>query len=222
VEKELIFLNDFEFDEATEKQFLSWGYLKNLMEENISIPVAQPKNAGANIDWEEDTPILGTAPQKIELHRKGKKIVKECTQMDNRVSYFEATYVIPKEDLRDCKLCPACTGRVWMEGAPGATIRPASPLRNGRSSASSRPAKRSRVGDLITGLRQLAQLRNEDVITFEEFQQLKGAALPPAPLGELISRLRELAQLRSEDVIALGEFQELKKAAIEEAAADAS
>ncbi len=47
--KELVFLNDFEYDEDT-KKWMSWQYFKNFLEGGV-VPVSRPKNRGGNVDW---------------------------------------------------------------------------------------------------------------------------------------------------------------------------
>ena len=62
--KEIVFLNDFEYDDDA-KRWLAWSYLKNMME-GEKLDVARPKNRGAgNLEWTDTSPIFITAPQRV-------------------------------------------------------------------------------------------------------------------------------------------------------------
>ena len=47
LDKEVVFLNDFEYDPAA-KEWMPWSYLKNFLEGG-AIKVARPKNRGGNV-----------------------------------------------------------------------------------------------------------------------------------------------------------------------------
>ena len=55
--KEIVFLNDFEYDDDA-KKWLAWSYLKNMME-GEKLDVARPKNRGVgNLEWTDTSPIF--------------------------------------------------------------------------------------------------------------------------------------------------------------------
>ena len=62
--KEIVFLNDFEYDDDA-KKWLAWSYLKNMME-GEKLDVARPKNRGVgNLEWTNTSPIFIAAPQLV-------------------------------------------------------------------------------------------------------------------------------------------------------------
>ena len=71
LEKELVFLNDCEYDDDA-KKWMGWGDFKNFLE-GAPVPVARPKNRGGNVDFKDLCPVFITAPQEISLCR-GKKL----------------------------------------------------------------------------------------------------------------------------------------------------
>jgi hypothetical protein len=69
--KELVFLNDFEYDDDA-KKWMTWAYLKRFLEGG-DVPVARPKNRGGNVLFKNDAPVFLTAPQEVSLWR-GKRV----------------------------------------------------------------------------------------------------------------------------------------------------
>ena len=117
--KEIIFLNDFEYDEDA-KKWLAWQYFKNLLE-GAPVNVARPKNVGENEDFTRDSPIFITAPQEISLWR-GKRIDEyETNQMRTRVKYFQLHHPFQEHERSDVQPCGHCGARFYLEGRePGA------------------------------------------------------------------------------------------------------
>jgi hypothetical protein len=65
--KELVFLDDFEYDEDV-KEWMSWAYLKRFLEGG-DVPVAGPKNRGGNVLAKNHASVFFTAPQSVALAR---------------------------------------------------------------------------------------------------------------------------------------------------------
>ena len=111
--KEVILLNDFTWDEA----WLKWPYLKRLLEGG-SIPVARPKNRGSNVEFNLDSPVIGTACCTIQLFvRDGRRLIvdqAETSQMNSRVRYLYLNQSISA--TRKCAECAHCAARLYMEG----------------------------------------------------------------------------------------------------------
>ena len=113
--KELVMLNDFEYD-AGAKDWMSWSYLKNFLDGG-SIPVARPKNRGGNERFKGDAPVLMTAPKEVTLQRRGREVESETTQMQRRIKYYHFTYEIPEEEREEVlKHCGHCAARLFLEG----------------------------------------------------------------------------------------------------------
>ena len=116
LDKEMVFLNDFEFNDDA-KKWMPWPFLKNFLE-GEHINVARPKNRGGNAEFKSDAPVFMTAPQEVELYRGKCRDEYETTQMRNRVSYLRFTQVFIKEEgVPDVKPCGHCGARLYLEGA---------------------------------------------------------------------------------------------------------
>ena len=192
IDSEIIFLNDFEFDDTVAKHWMSWQCLKNLLEANVSVTIAVPKNTNAkNEHWKGTAPVIGSAPQKVALYRKEKKVPKECRQMDNRITYFFADYSFLEDELRDCEFCVHCTGQLDMEGAPGAflgaweappppgmlaqgQVAPPEAPRAQPGAEGERPQKRARTASCVLDeLKDLAALRAQGALNPAEYEEMK-------------------------------------------------
>ena len=115
LDKELVLLNDFEYD-STAKSWMAWSYFKNFLEGG-SIPVARPKNRGGNVIFDGTAPVLMTAPQEVTLVRYGKEVEAETAQMRRRITYFHLTHAIPADEREEVtRHCGKCTARLFLEG----------------------------------------------------------------------------------------------------------
>jgi hypothetical protein len=177
LDKELVVLNDFEFD-AKAKEWMSWQYFKNFLEGG-SIPVARPKNRGGNQLFEGSAPVLMTAPQPVTLARYGREVVKERAQMEARILYRHFQYSIPEDErqevTRHCGHCSArlyLEGRAWLDGGRRAS---APAVADGPANLSAEPApKRQRTAqECLAELRELKELLDGGLLTTEEFADLK-------------------------------------------------
>jgi hypothetical protein len=175
VNKELVFLNDFEFDADVGKTFMSWQYLKNFFEDSSSLTVGRPKNKGDNVEWTSDAPVVGTAPQKIALYRNGKQRDDgECKQMDNRVSYLFCHHVFAEVDIKKCKPCGKCGAKLYLEGrgVSGGTSNGASS--SSRSTPSDpMPKKAKTAQEVVSAISDLGNLKDKGLIDSQEFKMLK-------------------------------------------------
>ena len=183
LDKELVMLNDFEYDSSA-KEWLGWGYFKNLLEGG-SIPVGRPKNRGGDETWKSDAPVLMTAPQKVTLTRYGKEVLKESRQMDTRILYRYFTYTIPEHEREEVTHhCGHCTAKLYLEGkavldAPQAPALAEAPGSSAGPSADSEPApKRQRTAaTCLSELRELKELLDSNLLTQAEFSDLKARLL---------------------------------------------
>ena len=114
--KELVFLNDFEYDEDA-KKWCPWGYFKRFLE-GEKLDVARPKNRGGNQPFNSDAPVFFTAPQTISLYRGKKRDDYETSQMDERVKYAYFNATIPREQRHETNPCAHCGARLYLEGDP--------------------------------------------------------------------------------------------------------
>ena len=119
--KEMVFLNDFEYDDSA-KKWAPWQYLKNLLEGEF-VEVARPKNRGGDTEFKSDAPVFMTAPQEVALHHGKKRDDYETTQMSNRIYYIRSTHEFKKDpDAPELKPCGHCGARVYLEGLSPTTV----------------------------------------------------------------------------------------------------
>lgn len=173
--KELVLLNDFEYDEAA-KAWMPWQYFKNFLE-GCSVSVAVPKSRGGNQDFKGTAPVLLTAPQEVTLKRYGKEVVSEKRQMDSRVLYHYLTYSIPDEDRKEvARCCGHCTARLYLEGktAPAALQATSGPAESGAEPA---PKRRRTVAECVGKLKELKELLDCGALCEAEFADLKAKLL---------------------------------------------
>lgn len=113
--KEVVFLNDFEYDESAQK-WMPWQYFKNFLE-GEKVAVARPKNRGGNVDFESDAPVFMTAPQEVALYRGKLRDEYETSQMNSRVKYIPFRFTFSKQaGVPEVKPCGHCGARVYLEG----------------------------------------------------------------------------------------------------------
>jgi len=112
--KEMVFLNDFEYDDDA-KKWCPWGYFKRFLE-GEPLTVARPKNRGGNAPFDSDAPVFITAPQEIALYRGKKRDDYETSQMEDRVAYASMQYTIPKHMRKEVAPCIHCGARLYTEG----------------------------------------------------------------------------------------------------------
>lgn len=188
LEKEFVFLNDFEFNAAA-AQWMDWSYFKDFLEGG-EVAVGRPKNRGGDVMWDGTAPVLMTAPDKIRLFRDKMEDKYETDQMDRRVRYFFCTYTAPPEERKEIlKHCAHCTARLYLEGRqtldapaaepaapPPAGAEPrAAPGGAGPGPEGGEPApKRARtatecVGELVA----LKGLLDSGLLSAGEFEDLK-------------------------------------------------
>ena len=173
LDKELVFLNDFEYD-ASARDWMPWFYFKNFLEGG-SVTVARPKNRGGNKVFKDDAPVLMTAPQEVSLKRSGKVDVKETEQMQKRICYFYFNHEIPEDErVEVLKHCGHCTSRLVLEGrAEVAEQAPAGPHLEAEP-----VAKRPRsVRECVQELKELKELLDAGVLSSNEFESLKAKLL---------------------------------------------
>ena len=133
--KELVFLNDFEFD-AGAAAWMPWQFLKNFLE-GQQIKVGVPKTRGGNQKFKGTAPVFLTAPQKITLVRRNAIDSYETEQMNKRVKYIELHWQIPEEQVKEVtKVCGHCSARLYLEGKNAAPNIPAAALPSSVPSAS--------------------------------------------------------------------------------------
>jgi hypothetical protein len=190
LDKELVFLNDFEYDEDA-KKWCNWSYLKRFLEGG-KLPVACPKNRGGNKDFTSNAPVFMTAPQEVSLWRGKKRDDYETEQMNSRIKYRRLTHAFEKKDRVEAEPCAHCGARFYLEGrsAPAPATAPATTP--SASPASGQPAASS-SGDLaapqtpqpqpttgqgmVQGLMGLKVLKDEGLLDTPEFQRLKAKVL---------------------------------------------
>ena len=108
--KELVFLNDFEYDDDA-KKWMNWGYLKNFLE-GMKVDVALPKNKGSNTEFKSDAPVFMTAPQEVSLYRGKQLDTHETRQMAARIKYVRLSHVYDGSDRKEAESCGHCGARV--------------------------------------------------------------------------------------------------------------
>ena len=118
--KEILYLNDFEWDPR--ESWTPWSYFKNLLE-GEPLEVARPKNRGGNKLFDKSLPVIGTCPKRIELLVRGqhRAVVDEAEsrQMDSRIHYIRFSEPIESPDVVKCKPCAHCGARLYLEGRVG-------------------------------------------------------------------------------------------------------
>ena len=173
--KEMVFLNDFEYDEDA-KKWLPWQYFKTYLEGG-SVKVAKPKNRGGNVDWGSSAPVFMTAPQEVALWR-GKTIDRgETKQMQNRIKYRYARHESQEDDRVECLPCGLCGAQIYLEGHPtaggqqvGVCLVLAPPP--------TAPAKKNlSASEMATELTALQRLKDAGALSTSEFQDLKAKIL---------------------------------------------
>jgi hypothetical protein len=145
LEKELVFLNDFEWDQSG--KWCSWQYFKNFLEGG-SLPIGRPKNRGGDVDFQLDSPVLGTCPSPILLFsRQGSNMAinqYEVDQINTRVVYMKFTAQIQKDRVqRKVKECPHCAAKLYLEGRPAGAATAAAPVENPQGASRSRSPRRA-------------------------------------------------------------------------------
>ena len=189
--KEVVFLNDFEFDDHA-KAWMPWQYLKNFLE-GAEVEVARPKNRGGNVSFLSDAPVFLAAPQEVALYRFKKLDVGETAQMRARIKYLQLSHTYADGvDRVECDPCGHCGARLYLEGEvgpaplslPAASVPPASagvlpppppPL---PAPGSAPAAKRSKTAkDIIHELAQAKSLKDAGVIDSPELKKLKDKLL---------------------------------------------
>ncbi len=157
--KELVFLNDFEYDEDA-KKWCNWGYLKNFLEGG-KLTVSRPKNKGSNQDFTSDAPVFMTAPQEVTLWR-GKRVDDyETEQMRSRIKYRKLTHTFAKEERKEAPPCGHCGARVYLEGRSTATpvTEAASSSADAAAPAPRTPPKRKTGQEMVQALKDLKDLK---------------------------------------------------------------
>ena len=117
LDKEIVFLNDFEYDEDA-KKWCPWQFFKRFLEGEC-LPVACPKNRGGNRTFESSAPVFITAPQEISYYRGRKRDAYETSQMEHRVKYIHLFHLILEASRRECESCAHCGARLYLEGSSG-------------------------------------------------------------------------------------------------------
>eukprot|EP00973_Karenia_brevis_P021076 2897864-Karenia_brevis.AAC.1 len=119
LDKEVMFLNDFEWSQSMES-WMRWSFFKNFLE-GEPVEVAVPKTRGTNVMFEKKIPVFGSCPKRIELtfrdRRHGVVVHEsESAQMDSRVHYipFTAQIATPIK----CQPCAHCGARLYLRGKP--------------------------------------------------------------------------------------------------------
>jgi hypothetical protein len=111
--KELMFLNDFEYDESA-RSWMPWSYLKNFME-GAPIELARPKDRGGNVMFNSDAPVFLTAPQEVSLWRGRQIDHGETAQMNARIKYLKLSHIYQDGvDRKECKECGHCGARLYL------------------------------------------------------------------------------------------------------------
>ena len=172
--KEMVFLNDFEYDDSARK-WMPWQYFKNFLEGEF-VSVGRPKNRGGNAEFKSDAPVFMTAPQEVALYRGKMRDDYETSQMRARVSYIGFTHTFTKQQgMPDVKPCGHCGARVYLEGCVGAGAA-AGPSSSSTSPASALPppAKKARLAmDIIKALGEAKALKDSGCIGSPELAKLK-------------------------------------------------
>ena len=183
--KELIFLNDFEYDEDA-KKWCPWQFFKRFLE-GEELTVAVPKTRGGNQTFDLDSPVFMTAPQEVSLWRGKHRDDYETAQMSRRISYRRLTYSVPEDQRKETKPCAHCGARLYLEGAAQAgAVRPVEPAsssaegvkRNAsemEAAAASQPSSsRQKTGlEMLQALEQLHSLKQDGLLNSPEAKKLK-------------------------------------------------
>lgn len=186
--KELVFLNDFEYDEDA-KKWCSWGYLKRFLEGG-SLPVAVPKQKGSNQNFTSDAPVFMTAAQEVALYRGKKRDAYETEQMASRVKYCKLSHTFEKEDRVEAEECAKCGARVYLEGRvppaggfgvvglPARVSGPASSSGSVSAPQTPVPLVSASTGQgMVQALKDLKELKDAGVLDSPELQRLKAKVL---------------------------------------------
>ena len=185
LEKEAVFLNDFEYDTAA-KDWMPWSFFKNFLE-GQHVRVAKPKNRGGNVVFTGTAPVFMTAPKEVTLVRRGAEVVEETKQMRKRIKYFCLRHPIPEEHRQEVlRYCGHCAARVYLEGKalldnpqnlPSPTAPP--PPAVGSLANSEEPLRKKprTAGECVQELKDLKALLDSGALTSDEFADLKGRLL---------------------------------------------
>lgn len=124
--KEVVFLNDFEWDGS--EKWMRWAYFKNFLEGGV-LPVARPKNKGADTEFVTDAPVFGTAAKRVELYaRTGAAVCvnqSETDQMNTRIKYLEMAQQISADRInRNVQECKSCAAKLYLQGKPAEAAVP--------------------------------------------------------------------------------------------------
>ena len=179
LDKELIFLNDFEYDEEA-KKWCNWSYLKRFLEGG-SLPVACPKNRGGNQQFTSDAPVFLTAPQEVSLWRGKKRDEDETGQMSARIKYRKLTHAFKGSERKELLPCAHCGAHLYLEGRSGAqpppqqasssSALPAAP----QTPPASNPPKTGQ--ETVQALKDLKELKDAGVLDTPELRRLKAKVL---------------------------------------------
>ena len=188
LDKEIVFLNDFEYDEDA-KKWCPWGYFKRFLE-GESLAVACPKNRGGNKTFTSTCPVFITAPQEISLYRAKRRDEYETKQMHHRVKYMYLSYEIPEALRKETDPCMHCGARLYLEGVSSSVqVREALPA----SSASS-----------SSGVK-----RDHSQVSVECKTQLSVEARPKVS-DCVVQRLKDVQSLKDSGIINTPESKSLK------------
>jgi len=173
--KEVVFLNDFEYD-ASAKEWMPWSFFKNFLEGG-HLKVGRPKNRGGNATFKGTAPVFATAPQEVKLFRKGVEDTKETNQARKRFQYFSLTKEIPEGKVQEVlKTCGHCAARLFLEGKAPAAGQAAPAATLARAAASNSPLpKRRRLSpeEVVKELKDLQGLLATGLLSQEEVHSLK-------------------------------------------------
>jgi hypothetical protein len=187
LDRELVFLNDFEYDVGA-KDWMPWSYFKNFLEGG-DVKVGRPKNRGGNAVFKGTAPVFMTAPGEVKLMRRGQEVQAETSQMRKRIRYLHLRFPIPEEMRQEVlRVCPHCTAKLYLEGktvldqGAGALPPPPGAAPAQPAAASEEPrAKRPRTAqDCLQELKDLKELLDSGLLTPEEFANLKSRLLAGA------------------------------------------
>ena len=184
--KELVFLNDFEYNEDA-KKWCAWGYFKNFLE-GCKLTVGVPKQKGSNQEFTSDAPVFMTAAQEVALYRGKKRDAYETEQMESRIKYLKLSHTFKEEDRVEAKECAKCGAQVYLEGrrapAQGFGVSPPQATVSGAASSSSRAgvpqtaAPQPSTGQgMVQALKDLKELKDAKLLDSPELQRLKAKVL---------------------------------------------
>ena len=182
LDKEVVFLNDFEWDNKA-KDWMPWQYFKNFLEGG-ELTVARPKTRGSNAQFKGTAPVFLTAPQAITLTKHGHEVEVETRQMHKRIRYLELIHEVKDEDRQETSavVCGHCSARVYLEGKNFLDAannykppqRQPSQLRDPPSGLQGPAPKRQRTAqECVAELVDLKLLLDSHVLTPAEFKDLK-------------------------------------------------